>query len=395
MHNVVVVPSLLLFFFWYGVALLRASTWGSPSVSRLHDRRYAAPPPHNPALYQQLQVPSNATTWQIQRSYRTLSRLYHPDKQTPHSQQHATFELERIRRAYEILKDERRRYLYHRHGVYRDSPHYPQDVLNVLYPHHHGPQLSGPYDAAALRELHRWLGWNVAAKGRSSIALSKEERIQNIVVHLTEQIRPIVESRHFNVTLQHVLTDLAQQCDRIKYLPFGASILRCLGRAYRDEGAWRGAGLRAALRHLGQWSTAALAGSRVLLGPLPLTRPGAPHHDDDQDADRLLLDVHEEEAGAGDEVAAAYLESLQMDALWKVYKMELDDIVRQACRQVLQSHPLLPSYLSSSEKGALVHGYIPSSSVSRQHQPSVVWTPALPTSLAHILMRMGQVLVER
>jgi hypothetical protein len=135
----------------------------------------------------------------------------------------------------------------------------------------------------------------------------------------------------------------------------------------------------------------------------------------------------------------ALLESLQIEALWKVYKIELDDIIRQAARQVLlfrthaHSHtyvnPFLPSYLSdhptahsntpssnvrcsgssSSSSSATtnhVHGYIGSSSgASTNLYPAMMWTEQDTTTesatmmtrrcMAIILIRIGEVMVER
>jgi len=259
---------------------------------------------------------------------------------------------------------------------------------------------SGPYDAAAVRTLHQWMGWSL--DDDDDIEPTKEERIHNVLLHLVEQMRPILEAPPFytNTTLQHVLTHWAQMCDRTKYLPFGAGILRCIGRAYQYEGRqWRARKLRTALRQLGHWSHAALAGSRVLRPP-----PRGAIEFQGSDADVLLQCVDDET----DEMATAYYESMQMEALWKVYKMELDDIIRQACRQLLdgRGQALLPSHATSSlslPRGSaeMIHGYIPSSGKGAHTKDDgvhVVWTTqssSVRTSMATILVRMGQVMVER
>ena len=401
MKDVVALSSGILLF------LLLHPSQSRPSAPPLFwSRQYEQRPPYNPALYHTLHVPSNATAQQIQRSYRTLSRQYHPDKQPQAISPGTAARLSEVRAAYEILRHPRPRWLYHRHGVIL-SPSYPRDVLHILYPSSGAAATTpGPYDAAAVRTLHQWMGWSL--DDDDDIEPTKEERIHNVLLHLVEQMRPILEAPPFytNTTMQHVLTHWAQMCDRTKYLPFGAGILRCIGRAYQYEGRlvllreWRARKLRTALRQLGHWSHAALAGSRVLL---PRGAMAWTSRRDPQAADVLLPCGNDET----DEMATAYWESMQMEALWKVYKMELDDIIRQACRQLLdgRGQALLPSHATSSlslPRGSaeMIHGYIPSSrgAHTKDDGVHVVWTTqssSVRTSMATILVRMGQVMVER
>jgi curved DNA-binding protein CbpA len=557
-------------------------------------------PPHNPYLYHLLQIPYNATILQIQRSYRRLSRLYHPDKfrwidhnttnnnsntntnngittilsddrdERPKENRHLILQQQQqkerqqqlalIRAAYDILQDDTKRFLYHRHGLFcqqqqQQQSHFSnsvqQDIMSILYPsklcvdYHSSNNNVLSYDDAAIHRLHTWMGFSddiIPDNARTMLfsdQTKKEERIQNVVLYIVERIRPILEGSfgtHPNhhdpllrscwlhptqqIALQHVLSDIAQQCDQCKFVPLGASIIRCIGRAYKYEGrrilrqypspqplqllpppkpkndrpTYR-VGLtsirtittiplgrfhdtvRNTFRHWKHVSTAAIAGSRVLMQertvsssssssssssttmmpPPPVVATtttsaatmvderalGSIHYNnDDQDDNDSNNDYHDHEpisdfdndmdANNNEEMQmhTALLESLQIEALWKVYKIELDDIIRQAARQVLwfrthaHSHtyinPFLPSYLSdyptahsntpsSNVRGSSssnVHGYIGSSpGVSTNLYPAMLWTEHDTTTesatmmtrrcMAIILIRIGEVMVER
>jgi hypothetical protein len=123
----------------------------------------------------------------------------------------------------------------------------------------------------------------------------------------------------------------------------------------------------------------------------------------------------------------AMLESLQIDALWKVYKIELDSIVRQACRRLLNSwsdpqhNVFLPSHISDlvySKRNNMfnhdaTHPSVPPSSRSSQKQYDG-WIVSDPNNIdgssspiifnsstkqqelvAHVLIRMGNIMIER
>ncbi|CAI5755958.1 unnamed protein product [Candida verbasci] len=66
-------------------------------------------------LYRILQVSSNSTLEEISRSYKKLALKYHPDKNNQDEQ--LTEKFKSITRAYEILKDPKKRSIYDRHGI--------------------------------------------------------------------------------------------------------------------------------------------------------------------------------------------------------------------------------------------------------------------------------------
>ena len=56
------------------------------------------------------------TADEIKQKYRLLSKQFHPDKQPRELQEYANELFHRIDRAYQVLSDEKRRYLYDRYG---------------------------------------------------------------------------------------------------------------------------------------------------------------------------------------------------------------------------------------------------------------------------------------
>ncbi|SBS96791.1 DnaJ domain containing protein [Plasmodium malariae] len=67
----------------------------------------------NQNLYEILTLNANASRTDIQQSFRKLSRIYHPDK---NKSQDAFERFNKIREAYEILSNEKKKYLYDRFG---------------------------------------------------------------------------------------------------------------------------------------------------------------------------------------------------------------------------------------------------------------------------------------
>lgn len=79
----------------------------------------------NQNLYEVLQLNSYASKTDIQQSFRRLSRVYHPDK----NKEADSFErFNKIREAYEILSNEKKKYIYDRFGDFAGS-----EITNFFY----------------------------------------------------------------------------------------------------------------------------------------------------------------------------------------------------------------------------------------------------------------------
>ncbi|KAI4835862.1 DnaJ protein [Plasmodium brasilianum] len=79
----------------------------------------------NQNLYEILTLNANASRTDIQQSFRKLSRIYHPDK---NKSQDAFERFNKIREAYEILSNEKKKYLYDRFGDFGGS-----EITNFFY----------------------------------------------------------------------------------------------------------------------------------------------------------------------------------------------------------------------------------------------------------------------
>ena len=407
----------------------------SSTLLRMH-RLYTQQPPHDSVLYDTLQVNPNATAAEITKSYRRLSRKYHPDKRRrtrkskassttssstsstategsrdndENDEQDEQQQLERIREAYEVLKEDSARLPYHRYGLV-DTGH----ALVLL------TGRTGSATDPQLSELLRMMGYQVDlrtgqaldgdllfyssfSKGptlsssssttATATHLTKEQKNQKrvwfLAVNLVETIRPLVEGAVSEAFMADII---ASQCDRLKRLPLGAQILRCIGRAYRYSGQRflrryhvdpkgfynnnnndsknnplfkSSTVLLDVSDHLrDQWRnakhvlTAAMASGRVVLSEevvkrsrrLPPVGPGLPYKEpeigvlpNDRNSDNAMVeeinffgpcddDLREEERNKAREVL---LESLQLEALWKISKIDLDRTIRDACDLIL------------------------------------------------------------
>nr|ATB19888.1 putative OWL1 [Juniperus drupacea] len=73
---------------------------------------------HGRELYARLHVSPDASDEDIKKAYRVYAQVYHPDKYQSHQMQDiATENFQRIREAYEILSDERKRQIYDIYGM--------------------------------------------------------------------------------------------------------------------------------------------------------------------------------------------------------------------------------------------------------------------------------------
>jgi hypothetical protein len=116
-HIIIIAPLLSVAIPVFSITWKSTTPEASSTLLQLH-RLYLEQPPHDRSLYDILQISPNATAAAISKKYRELSRKYHPDKQRDVStKQSSLAQLERIRTAYEILKDDRSRLPYHQYGL--------------------------------------------------------------------------------------------------------------------------------------------------------------------------------------------------------------------------------------------------------------------------------------
>ena len=491
------------------------------SSTLLHTHRlYQRFPPHDTALYDVLEVPPNATAAAITKNYRKLTRRLHPDKRTAmrlrrqerhHRQQEGgqsggrgsdddeeeavareeeirKGRLEQVRLAYEVLKDDATRVPYHRYGLFDTS-----QAVSLLTGggggRSHAARPNGAEDAA-LRELLLLMGYDStsAAAGTSATAgaflssqlqqhqydggdhhhhhLHEESqhraRVWVIASRLLETIRPVVEGAVGDAQLADYV---AQEADRLKALPLGAQIVRCVGRAYRHAGQralrqihkqqqrrqrqhgggpaaassaaaayWHGRrkmkphqkfasalgleslaeGVRDRYRDAKHVLTAAVASGKVVVtenlskyggGAAAGVEGGddprmlAYHFDDHWDGDDHHADVPSEEEMKERErskAQRAMLESLQVDALWKICKIDLDRTVREACELILNGDYFFYPSHGYDHGGGGGGGYCPN--------PSDGWVGSGGIAIdadvgrmraAAILVMIGDVMVRR
>jgi len=247
---------------------------------KLH-RAYTASPPHDTDLYDIMGVSPNATLAEITKSYRILSRKYHPDKQRRNSEpqnqnhKHSEQKLQQIQKAYETLSDDSKRLPYHRYGwsipilllfLLLGPRVAPTDYYKLLQKQNSytGSSSKSPDDKNIPlynkldRELMHLMGYDDSTMDVLATAMEaanndnsgdnddthdgttnpskvlEEHRVCTVAALLLESIRPVVEGRLDARLYAHVL---AQDCDRWKRLPLGAQIIRSVGRAYRHEGS--------------------------------------------------------------------------------------------------------------------------------------------------------------
>jgi curved DNA-binding protein CbpA len=418
----------------------------SSTLLRMH-RLYTLQPPHDTTLYDILQVSPNATAAQITKSYRKLSRIYHPDKQRRKNDDDEEDrveneqQLERIREAYEVLKTDSSRLPYHRFGLV--------DTVHAVY------LLTGRFEDAVGRdpnliELLHLMGYSSdhsplpapyiedsqTTDVGNQVRYKQEhnQRVKFIANNIVGTIRPLVEGS----VDESFLADLVvTQCDRLKKLPMGAQIIRCIGRAYRYAGrkvlrryhanpksfgidsqipfskanlitnpalVSISDSLRDRLRHAEHVVQAAVAAGKVMISKSDTVQkanngeefdasipedwdnesgeiPDSPFTDRD-DAGGLAGFLAPEEDDMRREERAkaqkAIVESLEVDALWKISKIDLDRTVRDACNMVLEGS----MFFGQQEGWVGSSGLVISSNVAR-------------IRAAAAIVMIGEIMVQR
>eukprot|EP00980_Cylindrotheca_fusiformis_P018873 scaffold6299_cov107-Cylindrotheca_fusiformis.AAC.9 len=339
----------------------------SSTALKMH-KLYLSQPPHDMALYNTLRVSPNATAAQITKSYRRLSRAYHPDKQNDSNHLHQQ-ELTEVQQAYEILKDDTTRLPYHKYGLTN-----PNVAITLLMGPAARQSFGHPESLDSLLELMGFEHFS-SLNSRTTRNLSPEAiyriRVRTLAARLVEQIRPLVEDSVERGIVAHAI---AQQCDEWKVLPLGAQIIRCVGRAYRHSGQdylnsktpgvsdvsiavrqrWR--------RTKGFWSALFATGRASMTEKVwtlqekrhrrkqkvQKNQPALEYHSLGEGSEFLdpdyimsesdLDDLEDEEEMKHSQRLKAQqtlLHSLQVEALWKVTKLDLDKTVRAACNMIL------------------------------------------------------------
>lgn len=324
------------------VGLGRTVPDASSTLLRMH-KLYQQHPPHDTTLYDALEVAPNATSAQISRSYRVLSRRYHPDKSSGREEK-----LRAVQHAYSILKEDASRLPYHQYGLTEVS-----DAAFLLTGARSPKQMS-----ANQEKLLRLMGYLPDKK------LAYDERILFLAANLVERMRPLVED---TISPSAMTDSIAQECAILKKLPLGAQILRCIGRAYRRAGQqvlrqerFKLAGeitnaLQSYKHKTQHFLEAVVVGGRLIMTekkldgrkPTPINAVDAQarlnyHFLEDEDIDDNAIEEEFERA------RKAQVESLQIEALWKVSKIHLDRAISDACHHILDGkYFFFPSHASS------------------------------------------------
>jgi curved DNA-binding protein CbpA len=413
---------------------------------------YTTSPPHETELYDILHVSPNATAAQITKSYRNLSRKFHPDKQVATDQSAL---LKQVQDAYEILKDDSTRLPYHQYGL--TDPNVAVAIL--LGPHHQNHYYSHLLDAAH-HELLQLMGYeyfeNNDQHHTSSTTISlddakrrRRQRAQFVAARLVERLRPLVEE---SVSPSLVAHQLARECDQWKRLPLGAQVIRCVGRAYRHAGQdylqqqlryhqkqpkvldYYSVPVRQQWRKAKAFWTAILATGRVTVteqvwvqqekrrkrlkekenksSATPkidyhsqnlgnIDSSGGSESDEEDTMDTIFSsDEGDNDDDDDDEEERKHIErfrakqtvltSLQVEALWKVAKIDLDRVIRRACRLILtQKYFFFPSHQSLDSHGEPAsHGWVTSRGRMMDADEALQKT-------AEALVFLGNVMVER
>ena len=244
--------------------------------SSVHE--YYSRSPHDTKLYDMLSVKSNATLAEIQKSWRRLSRDWHPDKVAvrrrrmqrsnkqssmqppppphivdsddaenipPHPpppiddddiEEYAKNKLQELTKAYEILSNDSTRLLYHKFGLIGGSNAAIQLLTGLVVEVEGDAGIANNKEQSQLMVLMGYPARGSWPSRQHNFIHHQRQRPQRLVyltATITERLRPLVEG---TVSQDVFVSDVYRECNSLKKVGLGAQILRCVGRAYRIEG---------------------------------------------------------------------------------------------------------------------------------------------------------------
>ena len=241
-----------------------------------HRTLYTTRRPHSTTLYDILNVRYNATSDEIQKSWRKKSLEYHPDKlrsklnsrqrhqhggensetstnngnneeeeEYEKLQQHAANKLQQVQHAYEILNNDHTRLLYHKYGLIGGTDAAVQLLTGRLHHDNNNNYSDDDMVNAEQCRLLELMGYTYNHRHHNHLhhnhqsqqqqQYTHEQRIQTLTTTIIELLRPLVED---SISQETYIINLYSQLNTLKCQPLGAQILRCVGRAYKVEG-WR------------------------------------------------------------------------------------------------------------------------------------------------------------
>jgi curved DNA-binding protein CbpA len=391
-----------------------------PSTLLKVHRMYTRHPPHDSTLYETLRVSPNATSAEILKSFRRLSRHHHPDKQQQQGTHEANEQFQKLQEAFEVLQHDSTRLLYHRYGLhnvatavliltgYQNSPKIPppeQIELMQLMGYHHfatgngaSPPLPPPRISEPDANQNNYPNLHKQQLQLTSYQDIHNQRVRMLAATTLERLRPLAEG---TLSEAQIADAVASECDRLKKLPLGAQILRCVGRAYRHAGQGFLKQLQRQQHDKKKWTlrdqwhdakhvlTAVVASGQVVWNENWLLKAMKKQQKQQQQVrkhDKAAIDYHnnwdgtttdmvdwlmddhstmvmDDDGSSDDDQEAIVLneeelqqqeilkaqkimvELSQIEALWKVHKIGLDRAVREACMWILTGrHFFFPSH---------------------------------------------------
>ena len=309
------------------------------------------------------------------------------EQQIKLEEEECEIQLAKLREAYEVLREDQTRLPYHKYGlVDTDTAAELLTGGSGRYGHQSNNQQHSPEQDVLLRLMgyepnhheHHQYHYHY----HNTQYQRHQRRVAYLAANLVELIRPVVEG---TISQQDLVQHVMAECDQVKSAPLGAQIIRCIGRAYRHTGRQvlrehrrnvesnpLRAGLNLSnkvtskLRDAKHFLEAAYLSGKVVvteqrtkLGSSiaaskaeleravkealpaldhPLNAFGEPPGGMDCDADigddepLTSEELHEQEQ---EKAHAAVLSALQVEALWKIAKIELDRTIQEACTRIL------------------------------------------------------------
>lgn len=181
-------------------------------------------------LYDLLQVPKDASENTIKKSYYTMARMYHPDKNKGDLDAKAKFQ--NLAEAYRILSDAESRAVYDRYGdrsIVQNSVDIidPSTLFAMVFGSDQFVNIIGELQLASLASNVDDTG--TAPSGEMMNSLQRK-RVGRLVLELLKALKPYVEGDK-----RGFLTSTHRQMRKLSQSSFGKSLLYTVGKVYVQQ----------------------------------------------------------------------------------------------------------------------------------------------------------------
>lgn len=287
-------------------------------------------------LYDLLQVPKDATSAHIKKSYYTLARKYHPDKNKDDVE--ATDRFQKLAEAYRVLWDPESRAVYDKYGdkgLVKNSVDVidPTTLFAMVFGSEQFVDIIGELQLASLANN---VDENGTAPSTTVLESLQRARVGKLVLEMVKTLKPWVDGDK-----KGFLSDIHRQMRRLRQASFGPSLLHTVGNVYVQQTSYlldktRPFNLSAVMRR------ASLRSHRISSQHKAMSAAGRVMDKQRRLHDRVMRSGRDSRSISDEEATRIAVEMAQnaIDMMWKISVIDIETTLEDVVAIVLSGRDL-------------------------------------------------------